>query len=214
MVTSLRRGLYAVTPDWDDTARLLATTSAIIEGGAVCVQYRHKHADAALRREQAQAVAALCRAHGVCCIVNDDLALARAVGADGVHLGREDGACAAARREAGTDFIIGVSCYDDFARAETAVADGASYVAFGAVFASPTKPAAVAAPLALFARARHALAVPLVGIGGISAANVEALVAAGADLAAVITDIYLAPDPRAQARRIADAFASPASNPL
>jgi thiamine-phosphate pyrophosphorylase len=206
-VKSLRRGLYAVTPDWDDTARLLSVTAALIEGGAVCVQYRHKSADVHLRVAQARALADLCRTHGVCYIVNDDVSLAQSVGADGVHLGRDDGTCAAVRAQVGADFIIGVSCYNDFSRADAAVAEGASYVAFGAVFASPTKPAAVAAPRELFSRARDSLDVPRVGIGGITADNVAALVAAGADVAAVITDVYTAADPRAQAQRITDAFA-------
>ncbi|MFA9439853.1 thiamine phosphate synthase [Uliginosibacterium sp. sgz301328] len=202
----LKRGLYAVTPDWEDTPRLVGVTAAIIDGGAVCVQYRNKTATHDLAAEQARAIAGLCRLRGVTCLINDDVALALAVGADGVHIGRDDGECAALRSRVADDFIIGVSCYDDFERARAAARDGASYVAFGAMFASPTKPGAVGAPIALIGRARGELSLPVVGIGGITADNVPALVEAGADMAAVITDIYNADDPRERSERIAAAF--------
>lgn len=195
-----------MTPDWEDTVRLVGVTAAIIDGGAVCVQYRNKTASHDLAAEQAAAIADLCRLRGVTCLINDDVVLALAVGADGVHIGHDDGSCAALRRRVADDFIIGVSCYDNFELARAALSDGASYVAFGAMFASPTKPLAVSAPIELVSRARSELGLPVVCIGGITADNVPALVEAGADMAAVITDIYNADDPRERSGRITAAF--------
>jgi thiamine-phosphate pyrophosphorylase len=203
----MQRGLYLVTPDWDDTPRLLAATRAAVKGGAVCVQYRNKLATSSQRMEQALALSMALRASGVTFIVNDDVALAAAVRADGVHIGRDDGDVAALRAKHGEAFIIGVSCYNEFARAERAAADGASYIAFGAMFASPTKPQAVAAPVDLITRAKNELSLPVACIGGITADNAAALVAAGADWLAVITDIYAAQDPQAQAARFATLYA-------
>ena len=162
------RGLYALTPDEPDTAALVAAVRAAVAGGAAAVQYRSKRADAALQRAQAAALAALCREARVPLIVNDDLELALEVDAAGVHLGRDDGDLAAARRRLLPGKLLGASCYDRLDRAARAVAAGADYVAFGSVFASPTKPAAVRAPLALFGEAKRRLGVPLVAIGGIT----------------------------------------------
>jgi thiamine-phosphate pyrophosphorylase len=186
-------GLYALTPDLANTADLCARVEAAIRGGAAAIQYRNKSADAALRRAQAAALARRCAARGVPFIVNDDPALAADVGADGVHLGEDDGSTAAARRHVGADRIIGVSCYDDLARAEAAVAAGADYVAFGSFHASGVKPGARRATPALLARARS-LAVPVVAIGGITAATAPQLLRAGAAAVAVITAVFAAGD--------------------
>ncbi|MDR1423095.1 MAG: thiamine phosphate synthase [Azoarcus sp.] len=195
-------GLYAITPDETDTPRLLEAVAAVLEGGPALLQYRNKAAAPALRREQGARVFALCRAAGVPLIINDDLALALELDADGVHLGRGDGELAAARRALDAmrpGRILGVSCYGEWARAEAAASSGADYVAFGAVFASPTKPAAVRAPLELVGWARHELNMAVAAIGGITLANAAEVFAAGADLAAVITDVFGAPDPGARA---------------
>lgn len=181
-------GLYAVTPDLADTALLLDKVAAAIAGGASAVQYRNKSASPELRREQALALALLCRDH-VTFIVNDDAQLAAAVGADGVHLGEDDGALAQVRHDLGGEFIVGVSCYNDFARAQDFAAQGADYLAFGSFHPSSVKPHARRAEPTLLTRAR-ALGLPLVAIGGITAANAGALVAAGADAVAVISDLF------------------------
>jgi len=183
------RGLYAVTPDLADTADLVARVEAAIKGGAAAIQYRSKTADGALRRAQAGALARVHAARGALFIVNDDAALAAAVGADGVHLGEDDGSIDDARKELGPDRIVGVSCYNDFARAEAAVAAGADYVAFGSFYASGVKPAARRAELSLLQRARR-LGVPVVAIGGITAGNAPDLIRAGADAVAVITAVF------------------------
>lgn len=191
------RGLYLVTPDWTDSARLAAAVASALRGRPALLQYRNKLADPATRREQAARLLALCRAAGVPMIVNDSLDLALETGADGVHLGAEDGDPAAARAALGPQRLLGVSCYADLSRAKAAVAAGADYVAFGALFASPTKPAAVRAPLELLSRGR-ALDCTVAGIGGITLANAPAAVAAGADLVAVVSDVFGAPDPAAR----------------
>lgn len=193
------KGLYAITPDLADTADLLRRTRQALEGGAVLVQYRNKTAGAALRREQALALLGLCRQHGVPLVLNDDLALVLDIGADGAHLGREDGDLAAARVALGPGKLLGISCYDEMARVREAGRIGADYIAFGSFFASPTKPAAVRAPLTLLAEARNALGLPVCAIGGITLQNAPHLIAAGADLLAVITDLFEAPDIRARA---------------
>jgi thiamine-phosphate pyrophosphorylase len=183
------RGLYAITPDLVDIALLVAKVEAAIAGGAQVIQYRNKTATPSLRRKQAAMLARVCNGGGALFIVNDDAALAREVGAAGVHLGEDDGDVARAREIGGNAMLIGVSCYNDLARARRLVADGADYVAFGSFYASSTKPGARRAEPALLRRATK-LGVPVVAIGGITAANGRALVESGADALAVITDVF------------------------
>lgn len=186
-------GLYLITPDQTCTARLLADTRLALEAGITWLQYRNKNADAALRHEQAVALQSLCADFGIPLIVNDDVLLARAAGAAGVHLGEHDGDIAAARRTLGPDAIIGATCYDDIERARRAATTGANYIAFGAFFPSPTKPAARRATPQLLQDAAT-LDLPLVAIGGITPDNGKSLTAAGANLLAVISSVYAAPD--------------------
>jgi thiamine-phosphate pyrophosphorylase len=195
-------GLYAVTPDLADTADLVARVEAALAGGAGAIQYRSKGATAVLRSTQAEALARISAKRGVLFIVNDDAALCAAVGADGVHLGAADGSAAAARAIVGPERIIGISCYNDFALAEAAVAAGADYVAFGSFFPSSVKPGARRADVALLARAGM-LGVPVVAIGGITAENAGSLERAGAQAVAVISAVFDPPDVEAAARAIA-----------
>jgi thiamine-phosphate pyrophosphorylase len=201
------RGLYALTPDVADTGALVQIVGAAIRGGAAAVQYRNKAAPDDLRREQAQALLALCRPAGVPLLVNDDLGLAIALGADGAHLGREDGDLADARKRLGPGRLLGASCYNRLELARTAVATGADYVAFGSAYASPTKPGAVRAPLELYRAARRALAVPVVAIGGITVENAADLIAVGVDAVAVITALFGADDVERRAREFRNLFA-------
>ncbi len=201
---SLLRGLYLITPDESDSARLLARVAPLLPHVA-CLQYRNKTASGPLRRQQADALRSLCSDAGVPLIINDDAALALATGADGVHLGDHDGAFATARALLGIGAIIGVSCYDDVVRARNAAAQGADYVAFGAFFPSPTKPSARRASIDLLRDSR----VPgllQVAIGGITPDNASALIAAGADMVAVISGVFDAPDPLAAAIAYAACF--------
>lgn len=187
------RGLYLLTPEEPDTARLVGRVAPVL-GAATWLQYRAKSATPAQRRAQVAALLPLCRAEGVALIVNDDPALAAEMGADGVHLGEHDGDIAAARAMLGAGALVGASCYDSLARARDAVRAGADHVAFGAFFPSPTKPRARRATPALL-RDSATLGVARVAIGGITPAGVPGLVAAGADLVAVISGVFDAPDP-------------------
>src|SRR5690606_23911544 len=142
-----------LTPDDTDTGRLLARVEAVLAHAAL-LQYRNKRADAALADEQIAALLLLCHGHGVPLLVNDDWRLARARGADGAHLGEDDGDLRAAREALGDGAILGASCYDSLARAEAAAAAGADYLAFGACFPSPTKPNARRATPGLLRQAK------------------------------------------------------------
>ena len=194
----LIQGLYAITPDMEDTALLLKKVSLALAGGAAVLQYRNKQADADLRYQQASALLPICREHGVPFIINDDLALCQRLDADGVHLGGTDGAIADARKQFGADKIIGASCYNRLDLAEQAQAQGASYIAFGACFASSTKPHAPVASLDLFAQAKP-LGLPMVAIGGITLDNARLAIQAGADAIAVINAIFASDDVKATA---------------
>lgn len=204
------RGLYAITPDVDEN--LSAKLDNVFAAGVRLLQYRRKALSAAAQRIEAADFCARAHAAGVAFIVNDDLELALAVGADGVHWGRHDvsmvslaATAADARKRAGAGFMIGLSCYNDIARAEFAVGDQNSklvdYIAFGSIFASNTKPDADFASLDLIRRAKRAFpTTPIVAIGGINRDNIDDVVAAGADAAAVITDLFSAPVAKIAAR--------------
>jgi thiamine-phosphate pyrophosphorylase len=190
------RGLYAVTPEAPD---VVARVARALEGGIALLQYRRKRRDL----DEAREIAALARRYGVPLIVNDDVELALELGAQGAHLGREDGELRAARRRL-SGRILGASCYNDAELARRAVEAGADYVAFGSVFASPTKPSALRAPLGLFA---IDLQVPLCAIGGITLENAPQVIAAGADLLAVVSDLFDAPDIAGRAAQYRRLFA-------
>lgn len=192
------RGLYAITPESGDVER---KTRLALEAGVALLQYRQKRRDV----EFARSIVRMAREFRVPVIINDDVDLALEVGADGAHLGRDDGDVTAARKRL-RGKLLGASCYNNLELARTAVKAGADYIAFGSVFASPTKPGAVRAPLELFAQAK-ALGVPLAAIGGITLQNAPQVIAAGGDLLAVISDLFDAPDIRQRARDYGKLFA-------
>lgn len=195
-------GLYLLTdPRLGDS--LFDTVRAAIDGGVRVLQYRDKSNDTARRRAEADALREMTAAAGVLFLINDDVALAQAVGADGVHLGRNDGSLAAARAVLGDQAVIGMSCYNEWPRAEAAVQAGANYLAFGAFFPSQIKPEAVRAEPELLHRARAAWNVPLCAIGGITPDNGAALRASGADLLAVISAVLFAENVTQAARDFA-----------
>ena len=197
-------GLYAITPDEADTAELLRKVRLVLLGGARVVQYRSKIVDVALRLKQAEALRELTREFAVPLIINDHVALAQQVDADGVHLGCADGSVAHARAVLRSGKLIGVSCYNRLQLAHEAVRQGADYVAFGSFFSSAVKPDAVNATPDLLRQARRELAVPLVAIGGITVQNGAQLLEAGADALAVISAVFAAPDIELAARQFAN----------
>ena len=204
-------GLYAITPDTDDTTRLLEKVRAAFMGGARLLQYRNKTASADLRLAQGRALRALCREFRVPLIVNDHLELAIALDADGLHVGSEDGSASDARRRMGTGKILGISCYGRLDSALDAVRDGATYVAFGGFYPSQVmRSGAARTPISLLAEAKRALKVPVVAIGGITPDNAPPLLAAGADSVAVISALFAEPDVRGAAQRFARLFENPA----
>lgn len=203
-LASRPRGLYLVTPDETDSARLLNRVEPLL-AHATWLQYRNKAATPALRAEQAGLLQGACARAGVPLLVNDDPRLAASVGAAGVHLGEDDGDIGAARALLGNGAIIGASCYDDLGRAGAAAAAGADYLAFGAFFPSSTKPGARRADASLL-REAAAFGLPLVAIGGITPDNGAIPIDAGADLLAVVGAVFDAPDPVAAARALAALF--------
>jgi thiamine-phosphate pyrophosphorylase len=199
-------GLYALTPDRSDTDSMTDFVGAALEGGAATIQYRNKTAAPELRLRQARALHDLCAAHGAIFIINDDIDLASAIDADGVHLGRGDAAIALARARLRATALIGASCYDSLELAEAAVAAGADYIVFGSFFPSNTKPDAVRAGLSLLTTAKARWSVPVVAIGGITPDNAELLIEAGADAVAVISALFDAADVAAAARSFVALF--------
>ena len=199
---SVLQGLYALTPDDNLLPRLSALVESALRGGVRLVQYRNKIAPAPLRRAQAAELLRICRAHGAHLIVNDDVWLAAEIGADGAHLGSEDmpgGSMQAARDALGPHRLLGISCYDDLDRAEAAAQAGADYIAIGSVYASPSKPQATRASIDVLREAKQRLQLPVAAIGGITVKNARSVLDAGADMIAVMSDLFDAMDIRRQA---------------
>lgn len=188
------KGLYAITPDMADTEMLLQKVEAALQGGINILQYRNKAASHKLQTQQARAILPLCRQYNVPLIINDSVKLCLTLDADGVHLGADDGNLAEVRVRIGSDKILGASCYNRFDLSLSAQQSGASYVAFGACFASSTKPNAPVASLNLFERAKLELQIPTVAIGGITPQNAPQVIKAGANAIAVINAIFSADD--------------------
>jgi thiamine-phosphate pyrophosphorylase len=202
------RGLYAITdPLLCPNELLLTQVAKALAGGCRVVQYRDKHNDRSLQRTLAKALQALCRDHQALLIINDDLQLAHETGADGIHLGRDDPDPQTARRLLGDSALIGVSCYNRLALAQQAASQHVDYVAFGRFFPSSTKPQAVQANPDLLRQARESIDLPLVAIGGITPENGAPLIAAGADMLAVIHGIFGQPDVEAASRQLCSLFA-------
>jgi len=204
---ALPRGLYAITDNQlIPPGELIQRVSLAITGGAAVIQYRDKGAADAAGMDEVACLAVLCRQQGIPLIVNDDVELAAAVGAAGVHLGRDDASLQAARARLGAEAIIGISCYNDLQRARRALQAGADYVAFGRFYPSHSKPEAVLAEPLLLTQAATELAIPVVAIGGITPENGRDLLAAGASMLAAIHGVFGQPDIAAAARRYAVLF--------
>jgi len=201
-------GLYAITHEVAklSTSALCNQVSAAIDGGAHIVQYRHKNLAANQREQQARALLDCCHERSTPLIINDDVALAAAIGADGVHLGKDDMTLTAARVQLGEQAIIGASCYNSIDLALKAQQGGADYVAFGRFFASTTKPLAIEADPALLQQARKQLNIPIIAIGGITPDNGNMLINAGANMVAAINGIFAQTEIRVAAQQYAQLF--------
>lgn len=203
------KGLYAITrPHPEGFDALLKQVADALIGGTRIVQYRDKQPGGVRRKSEGAALLALCHEHDALLIINDDADLARAIGADGVHVGKQDGDIASVRATVGSDAVIGISCYNRLALAAAAQNAGADYVAFGRFFPSLTKPDAVQADIELLGEAKRNLRIPVVAIGGITPENGATLIQAGADMLAVINGIFGAPDIAARCRRFKQLFDS------
>jgi len=201
------KGLYAITDE-----KLIAEENfreaieSALQGGVRIIQYRDKSGDLQKRLQQASILRDLCTQYEATCIINDDIGLASAVNADGVHLGKDDTALSDARQELGEDAIIGISCYNDIELAVAAEKSSADYVAFGTMFSSPTKPEAVCAGPDIIAQSRQRLGIPVCAIGGITGENIQQLIQHQADMAAVISSLFAADDVRRTAERLSGHF--------
>jgi thiamine-phosphate pyrophosphorylase len=205
-MTSNLSGLYVLTDNrLTPDEQLIESVEQALCGGAWIVQYRDKQSSAEIRLEQARALNRLCREYDALLIINDDVELAAQSGAQGVHLGRDDAALAAARDYLGKQYLIGASCYNQIALAEAAIQSGADYVAYGRFYTSSTKPEAAQADIPLLQQSR-ALGVPVCAIGGITQENAATLIEAGADMIAVVAGVFDQPDITEAATRLSSLF--------
>ncbi len=196
------RGLYAITDARETKPGTIAhAVEQALHGGASIIQFRDKSCDHPRRLRTAQTLRELTQQHHALLIINDDVALAATCNADGVHIGQHDTELRAARSQLGPQAIIGISCYNRFELAQQAAASGANYIAFGRFFPSKTKPDAVPANLDLIRKAKQELDIPVVAIGGITVKNAAPLLAAGADMLAVINDLFGQADIRTAAQQ-------------
>ena len=202
------QGLYLVTPNWEDTARMVRITETALHAGAAMVQYRNKDAHARLRREQGAALLALCRRYSRPFVINDHLDLCLTLGADGVHVGGTDLSVRAVRAALGPDKIVGASCYGELDLARAAERDGASYAAFGGFYPSLVKQYSFVTAPAIVREARAELALPIVVIGGMTPDNAAPLVARGAHMVAAISSIYNVEDAESAVRAFDQLFAA------
>ncbi len=205
-MAKLINGLYAITPETGDTAKLLRDVEAALRGGASMLQYRAKKLAPNLKANQAQALQVLCKKYRAPLIINDDAELAKSMSASGVHLGSQDMPAGEAHQSLLSGMLVGVSCYDQIDLAIAAEKSGADYVAFGSFFPSTTKPNAVRPSLDLLREAKQKISCPIVAIGGITLDNAVMLIEAGADAVAVISALFDAPDIEATAKQFSRLF--------
>ena len=207
MKSSRLRGLYAITDSLlipEDSFETAITQA--LQGGARIIQYRDKTNPTDIRLAQSQLLRRLCDEYDALLIINDDIDLAMASKADGIHLGEDDATIKTAREKLGAEFIIGKSCYNNVDSAIGAQTEGADYVAFGAFFSSPTKPDAKIVSLSELTRAKQQLAIPVCAIGGITVDNAPPLIKSGVDMIAVISGIFSQADIKQASNKLATLF--------
>lgn len=205
-MSKIAGGLYAITDTGLDPATMLSKSREILAAGAALIQYRNKHGHTGQRIKEARRLLKLCRKFNVPLIINDDITLAAEIGADGVHLGKNDPPVAVARTHLGDKAIIGCSCYNSLKQADVAAAGGADYLAFGSFFASPTKPDALPADPGIIRQAKQSMGLLVAAIGGITPVNGMTLINAGADMLAVISGLYGSDNPFDAARKYISLF--------
>ncbi len=189
------KGLYAITDERLITEQnFTRSVELALQGGSRIIQYRDKSSNQNKRLQQANALRSLCSEYQAILIINDDVELARAVDADGVHLGKDDSAIRTARQQLGSNAIIGISCYNSLTLAIEAEKNSADYVAFGAMFSSPTKPDANNVTPEIISKAKQQINIPVCAIGGITDKNIQQLIQQGTDMAAVISGLFSASD--------------------
>jgi thiamine-phosphate pyrophosphorylase len=195
------KGLYAITDTRQREPEILCQqVEAALQGGVTLIQYRDKSLDPVYRRECATRMLALTARYDACLLINDDVQLAKEIGAHGVHLGQSDTPIAEARQVLGQEQIIGITCHDQLPLARAAQQAGADYVAFGRFFPSATKPHAVPAPLELIQQAQQELDIPIAAIGGITLQNALPLIHSGAHMLAVVEGLFGQDDIRGTAQ--------------
>lgn len=200
-------GLYAITPDLENTNDLLNKVQQALEGRVQLIQYRNKLANEILRRKQAKLLLQLCREYGIPLIINDHLDLAIEIDADGLHVGQDDISVTKARNQFGQDKIIGASCYNNLDLAVQAEKKGADYVAFGAFFSSLTKPNTISVTMDLVDQAKKKISLPIVAIGGIKLANARTVIQGGCAAVAVCNDLFHTENIKATATQYSQLFA-------
>lgn len=200
-------GLYAITPDLENTNDLLNKVQQALEGRVQLIQYRNKLANEILRRKQAKLLLQLCREYGIPLIINDHLDLAIEIDADGLHVGQDDISVTKARNQFGQDKIIGASCYNNLDLAVQAEKEGADYVAFGAFFSSLTKPNTISVTMDLVDQAKKKISLPIVAIGGIKLANARTVIQGGCAAVAVCNDLFHTENIKATATQYSQLFA-------
>ena len=201
------KGLYAITDEHlIAEAHFIPMVELALQGGARIIQYRDKSDHHQKRLTQASALRAICNQYQATLIINDDIELASTVNADGVHLGKDDSQITEARQVLGDNRIIGISCYNDINLAINAEKNSADYVAFGAMFSSPTKPEAVTANLEIISAAKQQLSIPVCVIGGITGNNIQQVIQHGADMTAVISSLFSTDDIKHRAQKLSQHF--------
>ncbi|MEK7772501.1 MAG: thiamine phosphate synthase [Pseudomonadota bacterium] len=200
-------GLYAITPDLENTNDLLNKVQQALEGRVQLIQYRNKLANEILRRKQAKLLLQLCREYGIPLIINDHLDLAIEIDADGLHVGQDDMSVTKARNQFGQDKIIGASCYNNLNLAVQAEKEGADYVAFGTFFSSLTKPNTISVTMDLVDQAKKKISLPIVAIGGIKLANARTVIQGGCAAVAVCNDLFHTENIKTTATQYSQLFA-------
>ena len=202
------KGLYVITDKkLIPRDRFIETVEKAIQGGAKIIQLREKDTPEEEIIRLGKELLKITRRYGIPLIINDSPKLAMEIGADGVHLGKDDTEISEARKILGGEAIIGVSCYGDVERGLQAEKEGADYLAFGTPFFTPTKPDRKTTPFEILKEAKRRIkTIPIFAIGGITKGNAKSVLETGVDGIAVITAVFSSPNPEEAARNLADFF--------